>query len=81
LRLHERGLIRLAPFKKRYAFQAAKAVTVLPPIATVACSLAQLGEVQILRVTSREHSALWRGLMDAHHYLKSGPLCGASCAT
>ena len=40
LRLHERGLIRLVPLKMRYAFQAAKTVTVLPPIATVACSLA-----------------------------------------
>lgn len=77
LALHERGLIRLAPLKKRYAFQEAKAVTVLPPIATVACSLAQLGEVEVLRVTCREHSALWRALMDAHHYLASGPLCGA----
>jgi len=77
LRLHERGLIRLVPLTKRYAFQQAKAVTALPPVAAVACALAQLGEVEILRVTSREHSALWRALMDAHHYLKSGPLCGA----
>jgi len=77
LALHERRLIRLAPLKRRYAFQQDKAVTVLPPIATVACSLAQLGEVEILRVSGREHSALWRALMDAHHYLRSGPLCGA----
>jgi len=77
LRLHERGLIRLAPLTKRYPFQAAAAVSEPPPIATVACSLAQLGEVEILQVACRAHSALWRALMDAHHYLKSGPLCGA----
>lgn len=38
LKLHERGLIRLAPLKKRDPFQEAKVVTVVPPIATVAGS-------------------------------------------
>jgi len=30
-----------------------------------------------VRVTTGPLSALWRGLLDEHHYLKSGPLCGA----
>ena len=48
-----------------------------PPIAEVHCTLAQLGEVEIIRVTSNTLSGVWRAMLDAHHYLKSGPLCGA----
>jgi hypothetical protein len=48
-----------------------------PPVAQVACTLAELGEVELMRVSSNELSKVWRGLLDAHHYLKSGPLCDA----
>ena len=77
LELHRRGIIPLPAVKASYPFQQARQSLAPPPIAQVACSLAELGEVEILRVSSRERSALWRSLMDAHHYLKSGPLCGA----
>ena len=75
--LHRRGLIELPVLKQRYAFQEARAPVVCPPVAQVSCALAELGEVVLLRVSSNELSRVWRGLLDAHHYLKSGPLCGA----
>ncbi|MGH8570836.1 MAG: Druantia anti-phage system protein DruA, partial [Gammaproteobacteria bacterium] len=77
LDLHRRGVIALPAITRRYAFQEAKPWVAPPPIATVECALSELGEVEIVRVTSSALSALWRGMMDAHHYLKSGPLCGA----
>ncbi len=77
LELHRRGVIRLPPLRKRYAFREAVRDAVPPPLANVECSLKELGELQIVRVTSNVLSKLWRGMLDAHHYLKSGPLCGA----
>jgi hypothetical protein len=77
LHLHRRGLISLPALTKRYAFRQARRPVAPPPIATVNGTLAQLGEVEIVRVTSRALSGLWHALMDAYHYLKSGPLCGA----
>jgi len=43
------------------------------------CGLSDLGGIDIQMVTSRysKASKLWRELMDAHHYLGSGPLMGA----
>jgi len=76
LGLHRMGHISLPEVSRHYAFQQAKQVAA-PPVATVCCSLSELGDVDLVRVTSGPLSALWRGLMDAHHYLKSGPLCGA----
>ena len=77
LAMHRRGVIQLPEVTKRFNFQQAKRSVAPPPIATVECSLADLGEVELVRVTTRPLSALWRGMMDAHHYLGSGPLCGA----
>ena len=75
--LQRRGLIELPALKRRYAFQEARASVACPPVAQVACTLAELGEVVLIRVSSSELSRVWRGLLDTHHYLKSGPLCGA----
>lgn len=75
--LHRRGVIELPALKQRYAFQEPRAPVVCPPVAQVSCTLAELGEVALMRVSSNELSRVWRGLLDAHHYLKSGPLCGA----
>lgn len=75
--LHRRGLIVLPTIEQRYAFQEVSAPVGCPPLAQVACTLGELGEVELIRVTSKELSRLWRGLLDTHHYLGSGPLCGA----
>ena len=75
--LHRRGVIELPALKQRYAFQDARAPAACPPVAQVSCTLAELGEVALMRVTCNELSRVWRSLLDTHHYLKSGPLCGA----
>jgi hypothetical protein len=75
--LHRRGLIALPEVTKRYSFQNARQPMAPPPIARVEGSIADLGEVELVGVASGALSKFWRGLMDAHHYLGSGPLCGA----
>ena len=77
LEMHRRGIITLPPVTTGYPCQHARQPVASPPLAAVACSLTDVGAVEIVRVTSRHRSALWRGMMDAHQYLKSGPLCGA----
>jgi hypothetical protein len=74
--LDRRGVIKLPALTKGYAFQQARQST-CPPVAAVECGLEELGEIEILRVNGNGTSALWRGMLDAHHYLGSGPLCGA----
>jgi hypothetical protein len=48
-------------------------------VSEMRCNLDELGVVDVVEVTSRyaKASAVWNSLMDAHHYLGSGPLCGA----
>jgi len=44
----------------------------------VTCELAELGRVELVDVTGEAAlSPVWNGLMDTHHELGSGPLCGA----
>lgn len=47
--------------------------------AVIACDLSGVGPIEIKMVTSRysKEAKVWKALMDAHHYLGSGPLCGA----
>ena len=48
-------------------------------VGDIACGLSELGGIEIQMVTSRysKTSRIWKDLMDQHHYLGSGPLCGA----
>ncbi len=50
-----------------------------PVVAEVECSLAELGEIEVVPVSSRysKASGIWNGMLDAYHYLGGGPLCGA----
>ncbi|MFO7694839.1 MAG: IS4 family transposase [Vicinamibacterales bacterium] len=77
LELERRGAIRLPVVQKRFSFQEKRAPAAPPPIAAVECPLAELGTLEIVKVTRGALSRLWTGMMDAYHYLKSGPLCGA----
>lgn len=45
----------------------------------VECSLSELGAIEIVPIESgdRELSGIWNTMMERHHYLGSGPLCGA----
>jgi hypothetical protein len=45
----------------------------------ITCELGELGDIGLEMVTNRSSKAfkIWKDLMDEHHYLGSGPLCGA----
>lgn len=51
----------------------------LPELAPVTARLSELGRIELVPVRSRHSRAsrLWRELMQRHHYLGAGPLCGA----
>ena len=77
--LHRRKLITL-PDCGTYPFHARRArLSELPALFPVECSLAELGPVELVPIhsASSKNSRIWRALLDAHHYLGSGPLCGA----
>ena len=79
--LDRRGLIRLPKAKGGYAFER-RSRPRLPEgteIAEGTCNLAELGEIEIVPVSSRSSKAsrIWNWLMAEYHYLGKGPLCGA----
>lgn len=80
LKLERQGEIRLTP---AVAFPArrkpAKAKSAMEKAAEVTAELAKVQPVELIRVGSAdsEASRIWRKLMDGHHPLGSGPLCGA----
>lgn len=53
--------------------------TVAVQVADIACDLSGRGGIELEMVTSRysKASKIWNTVMDEHHYLGSGPLCGA----
>jgi hypothetical protein len=78
--LGRRGLVRLPALPRVYGFQQAS-----PPVpaagpepARVACSLAELGPVELVAVSGRgsPEGRLWNALMERFHPLGPGPLCG-----
>jgi len=79
LELHRRKLITL-PECGDYAFNTRRPrVSDLPSLFNVACSLDELGSVELIPISSAtsKNSRIWNALFDAYHYLRSGPLCGA----
>lgn len=77
--LERSGHLQLPPAVKVENFTKVRVKAEAPTIAAVRCELAELGRVEVLPVWSRksEDSRVWNGLMEAHHYLGRGPLCGA----
>lgn len=80
-KLARAGALRLP--QARAALRAARCVAsehalqgVTVPVKTC---LANLGRVDLVAVSSRESAAarVWKALMQRHHYLGAGPLCGA----
>jgi Domain of unknown function (DUF4338)/Transposase DNA-binding/Transposase Tn5 dimerisation domain len=80
LKLHRRGAIRLpdaSPFpvgRKEEGKGAAR-----PAEAELHAELKQLQPVEVIRIDTSDsvESRLWNELMDDHHYLGAGPLCGS----
>lgn len=79
--LHRRGALSLPEVVKEYGFERPRKVgtPVELDVTDICCALAELGNIEIVPVRSR-HSRdyrIWRALLDQHHYLGSGSLCGA----
>lgn len=55
----------------------ANAPVPLSPDRAIHCSLRELGSIALRRVTTREESLLWDGMIDRYHYLGHAPLSGA----
>ena len=82
VKLDRRGAIRLpevAPFPahRKAIEQVADVGTDAEP--EVNGELRELQPVELIRIDSAEatESGLWNDLMDRHHYLRAGPLCGS----
>jgi hypothetical protein len=81
LELHRRGLIPLpradeSCFGRSCAEQPGDTLLDAPGLQ---CTLKELGEIEIVVVSSRysKTSQIWNELMERFHYLGKGPLCGA----
>jgi hypothetical protein len=81
LHLERAGVLTLPVSQTGFAFQQPKAPAhaPMPAFATVTGSLAELGAIELVCVSSRysQASTVWNRLMETFHYLGRGPLCGA----
>jgi hypothetical protein len=80
LRLHRQGEITLpSAVPKAVAFPTSARKEVSVKLAEIVCTLAELGPTEFIAVDigNRELSGIWNEIMERHHYLGSGPLCGA----
>jgi len=80
--LHRRGTISLPEAGKKNLFVSQEKIepTDIPyQIHNTPLSLEQLGEIDLIPVSSRDKGAsrTWNGLMNRFHPLGAGPLCGA----
>lgn len=81
LKLERRGLVKLPAPHGWGSSQSAnrKLQSSGFKIDRITCSLAELGEIELVRIDSHQTSLskIWNGLMHSYHYLGAGPLCGA----
>jgi hypothetical protein len=81
LKLHRAGMIRLPdPKASNVTVRVHKtSYAQVDVVDRLRCNLDNLGKIALIKVTSRysQTSAIWNSLMQQHHYLGAGPLCGA----
>jgi len=79
VKLNVSGALTLPRQEKTYTFEHTAANAVGTDVPVRECTLGELGEVSVYPVGSRyaKESKIWFALLDRHHYLGSGPLCGA----
>jgi hypothetical protein len=77
--LEREGLIKLPPARIHPQQLREQGKEPPPPQIPVEVALHELGEITLVAVSKKEPelSRLWNSLLDAHHPLGSGPLCGA----
>lgn len=78
LRLHRQGLLTLPEGRKKPGADRTQEPGAVE-IAALECGLSELGPVALIRIErgDRKLSGIWNSLMQRHHYLGSGALCGA----
>ena len=78
-KMQQSGLIVLPKAQPSFTLEHSHTAQREPPVPSLNCTLADLGEVQVYPVSSRyaKEAKIWTVLLDRYHYLKSGPLCGA----
>jgi len=80
-RLESEGRIEKVDSERVYGFEnRSKArMSTLVDDSELVCELGELGRIEVMPVSSRyaKLSRVWNEMMDAHHYLGGGPLCGA----
>jgi hypothetical protein len=77
--LNRRGVIVLPENDNKFSFSDTMAPCSRFAVPSLSCDLADIGDITVTPVSSRycNDSKVWRSLLDEHHYLGSGPLCGA----
>jgi hypothetical protein len=79
--LDREGHIGFPPLDQSFIGQRAVAAEQprLVEVVSISCELGGLGAIEMEMVGSRYSKAfrIWKELLDEHHYLGSGPLCGA----
>ena len=65
--------------KRKYSFSRPSQSSLDMPFPDIQCTLAELGKITVEPVTSRyaRMSKVWFSLLEKHHYLGAGKLCGA----
>jgi hypothetical protein len=80
LRLNRKGIINLPQAYEQPCLNTGKNDNnkFIPYIPEIECELSELGEIKIVRIRSRYSKMynVWKEMMNHHHYLGSGPLCG-----
>jgi hypothetical protein len=79
LRLHRQGVIALPECKAPEFIPQPPGDPSFAGMESLRCRLEELGKVELILVSHGDRSAsrIWNGLMNTHHYLGAGPLCGA----
>ncbi|NCO51324.1 MAG: IS4 family transposase [Deltaproteobacteria bacterium] len=78
-KLNAAGVIDLPTQSEGYAFEHKVITSIDPDIPEIQCTLGELGDVSVYPVSSRyaKESKIWFALLEKHHYLGNGNLCGA----
>lgn len=80
LKLHRQGAINLPERKERPFLNSRQhcGSKLMPEMSEIKCSLSELGEIRIIKVSSRysKNHHIWKEMMGHYHYLGRGPLCG-----
>lgn len=79
LKMGRKGIIDLPQVEKTFSYERPSDASIDLDNPEIYCNFEELGEVSVEPISSRysKESKIWFALLDRHHYLGSGQLCGA----